>query len=66
MDMLHSIKQPQYTCEKINEILKLGHHTTVMHGIKKIKQYAEIYPDFRIRYKQVHIYVFGSLEYFFH
>lgn len=64
MLMLYSVKEWNLTYEKICSILKKTNHTTVLHGIKKIKNYLNYDSDLRFKYMMLNEYVFGSLEYY--
>ena len=39
---------------------------TVINGLKAVKTFCEIYPDYRLEYQKLHIKIYGSLKYFKH
>jgi chromosomal replication initiation ATPase DnaA len=47
------------TLSSIGKLLGDKHHTSIIHMLKKCKNFYEIYPDFQDKLKNVHQFVYG-------
>ena len=39
-------------------------HTTIMHSIKEVKKLCSVYPEYKKKYQNLHLKIYGSLKYF--
>lgn len=65
-DLLYSNFDNKLSLKVIGELLGNRDHSTVINGLKAVKTFCEIYPDYRLEYQKLHIKIYGSLKYFKH
>lgn len=65
-DLLYSDKSKNYTLKMIGEHFCNKDHATILNGLKNVKKYCEIYPEYKEELKNLHLKIYGSLRYFQH
>lgn len=63
-DMLYCNDEMKLSLKYIGSFFNNRDHTTIMHGIKQVKKYCEVYPDYKIEYQNLHKKIYGSLKFF--
>lgn len=65
-DLIYSNFNNKITLKQIGSYFGNKDHSTIINGIKNVKTFCQIYPEFREEYKKLHLKIYGSLRYFKH
>lgn len=63
-DLLYSDKYLRMTMLDIAIILGKSDHSTIIHALKRMREYIEVYPEFREQYKNLHLNVYHTLKHY--
>jgi chromosomal replication initiator protein len=63
MHMLRNNPHFSYSMKELARLFKKDDHTSVVHGLKKVKDYYEVDPHFRTKLEGAHYFVYGHHNY---
>lgn len=63
-DMLYSDKYLNVTKSAIGKLLGNRDHTTILHGMKTLRDQLEVNKDYRDKYIKMHLFVYNTTKYF--
>lgn len=63
-DLLYSNTELNLPLKYVGKLVGKKDHTTIMHSIKEVKKLCSVYPEYKKKYQNLHLKIYGSLKYF--